>query len=65
MGYDFEELKDLVDQLENSELKDRPSIKTKINNWIGNSANLITIGSALYEYWPSIVGVLQEVLNLL
>jgi len=47
-GNDFGDLKILLIELEKSSLEKRPSIKKRIANWMSQSANIITVGSALY-----------------
>jgi hypothetical protein len=65
VGNDCDELKILLEELEKSKLEDRTSIKNRISNWMSQSANIITIGSALYENKQAIFNGLQRILNLL
>lgn len=65
MEDDYEDLKTLLEELENSKEGNRISIKNRINNWMSQFANMITIGSVLYDNRQMIYNGVQHILNLL
>lgn len=65
VGNDFNDLKILLNELEESTLEKRPSIKKRIANWMSQSANIITIGSALYGNKEAILEGVQHILNMI
>ena len=64
-GNDFGDLKILLTELEKSSLEKRPSIKKRIANWMSQSANIITVGSALYGNRQLIIEGVQHILNMI
>ena len=65
LGNDYEDLKGLLEELEKSKWEERKTIKSKIENWMSQFANTITIGSALYENKQKILVTIQHILNML
>lgn len=65
MGDGFNDLRVLLEELERSKLEDRTSIKNRISNWMSHSANIITIGNALYDNKQIILDGVQNILSLL
>lgn len=65
VGNDCNDLKVILEELEKSKAEDRTSIKNRINKWMSQSANIITIGSALYDNKQAIFDGVQQILNLL
>lgn len=65
VGNDCGDLRVLLEELEKSRVEDRTSIKNRIGNWMSQSANIITIGSAVYENKQAILDGVQHILRLL
>lgn len=64
-GDDYEDLKLLLEELEKSSITDRITIKNRITNWMSQAANIITVGSTLYNNRQGIFDGVQQILNLL
>lgn len=65
IGNGYDDLRVLLEELEAGSLEDRTSIKKRIGDWMSQSANIITIGSAVYNNKQLILDGVQHILNLL
>lgn len=64
-GNEVDDLRNLLNELEESNIEKKPSIKKRLSDWMSQSANIITIGSALYANRQSIIEGVQHILNII
>lgn len=64
-GNEVNDLRELLKELEESNLEKKPSIKKRLSDWMSQSANIITIGSALYSNKQAIFDGVQYILSML
>lgn len=64
-GNEVDDLKDLLKELEENNLEKKPSIKKRLADWMSQSANIITIGSALNSNKQAILDGVQHILSIL
>lgn len=64
-GNEVDELRNLLKELKENSLDKKPSIKKRLSDWMSQSANIITIGSALYTNKQSIIDGVQYILSML
>ncbi len=65
IGEEFDDLKELLNQLENSDADSRPTIKAKLSRWVEQSARLLAIGDILYSNKEAIISGVEDLLSLI
>lgn len=65
VGDGYDELKIILNEIEKNGLVDKNSIKNRIGDWLSQSANLITIGTAMSANKQVILESVHHLLNLI
>lgn len=64
-GNEVNDLRDLLKDLKENNLEKKPSIKKRLSDWMSQSANIITIGSAIYSNKQAIIDGVQYILSMI